>query len=208
MIKALLLIFDPLATWEGIYLARRTMTSVLLIYLLPFLLLIAVDEGYGLVHWGKHQGELDMVKKFTVGEAVVIEAGQLLLSLVVVLVGAQMLKSIGETFHGRHTFAQAFTTVVYGLSPLFLLRLLDAFTGVDPRVSWGIGIVLSIAVLYYGVPRMMEPDPPHAFGLYLMSSLLLLLITGIMRYATAKCLKGEFSKLQDIVTDLAARLPF
>ncbi len=208
MIKALLLIFDPLPTWEGIFLARRTLTSVLLIYLLPVLLLVAVGEGYGLVHWGKHQGELNIVKKFPVGEAVIIETGQLLLSLVVVLAGAQMLKSIGETFHGRHTFQQAFTTVAYGLSPLFLLRLLDAFTGVNPWATWGIGIVLSIAVLYYGVPRMMEPDPPHAFGLYLMSSLLLLLVTGIMRYATAKCLKGEFSKLQYIVTDIAARLPF
>jgi hypothetical protein len=128
--------------------------------------------------------------------------------LVVVLVGAAMVKAIGETFHGRHTYPQAFTTVAYGLSPLFLLRLLDAFKEISPWASWGIGIVLSIAVLYYGVPRMMEPDPPHAFGLYLMSSLLLLLITGILRYATAECLQGKFSKLQDLVTALAARLPF
>ena len=43
-----------------------------------------------------------------------------------------MVKSIGETFHGRHTYTQAFTTVAYSLSPLFLLRLLDAFPGVSP----------------------------------------------------------------------------
>src|ERR1035437_6868069 len=118
MIKALLLIFDPLPTWEGIFLARRTLTSVLLIYLLPLLLLVAVGEGYGLVHWGKWQGEVSHVKLFPVREAVIIETGQLLLSLLVVFVGAQMVKAIGETFHGRHTRPQAFTTVAYGLTPL------------------------------------------------------------------------------------------
>jgi hypothetical protein len=208
MIKALLLIFDPIATWEGIFRARRTITFIVLIYLLPLLLLVAVGEGYGLVHWGKWQGEVSRVKNFPVREAVIIETGQLLLSLLVVFVGAKMLKSIGETFHGRHSYPQAFTTVAYGLSPLFLFHLLDAFREVSPWVGWSIGIILSIAVLYYGVPRMMEPDPPHAFGLFLMSALLLALITGLVRYVTAACLQGKFNKLQGIVTDLAARLPF
>lgn len=208
MIKALLLIFDPLTTWERIFLARRTMTSILLIYLLPLLLLVGVGEGYGLVHWGKWQGEVSHVKKFPVREAVVIETTQVLLSLLVVSVGAQLLKAIGETFHGRHTYAQAFTTVAYGLSPLFLFRLLDAFPKIYPWVGWSIGIILSIAIMYYGVPRMMEPDPPHAFGLFFMSSLLLLLVSGLVRYVMAEYLLGKFDKLQALVTNLAARLPF
>jgi hypothetical protein len=105
MIKALLLIFDPIATWEGIFRARRTMTFIVLIYLLPLLLLVAVGEGYGLVHWGRWQVELSRLKKFPVQEVVIIETGQLLLSLLVVFLGAKLLKSIGETFHGRHTYA-------------------------------------------------------------------------------------------------------
>jgi hypothetical protein len=208
MIKALLLIFEPIATWEGIFRARRTMASIVLIYLLPLLLLVGVGEGYGLVYWGKWQGELSRLKKFPVREAAIIETIQLLLSVLVVLVGAKMIKSIGETFHGRHTYAQAFTTVAYGLGPLFLFRLLDAFAGIYPWVSWSIGIILSIAALYYGVPRMMEPDPPNAFGLYLMSSLLLILVTGLLRYVMAAYLQGTFPKLQVIISDVAARLPF
>ena len=58
MIKALLLIFEPVATWEGIHRASRSMVSILAVYLLPLLLLVAVCEGYGLVHWGKRQGEV------------------------------------------------------------------------------------------------------------------------------------------------------
>jgi hypothetical protein len=207
MIKALLLIFDPMATWEGIFRARRSLVFVLVVYLVPLLLLASAAEGYGLVHWGKWQSEIGRIKSFPIREAVIVEAIQFLLALAVVFVGASMIKSIGETFHGRHTYSQTFTTVAYGLSPLFLLRLLDTLPVISPWLSWSIGILLSIAVLYQGLPRMLEPDPPHAFGLFFMSALLLVLITGLVRLLTASYLQGKFAKLQVIISELAARLP-
>ena len=211
MIKALLLIFDPTATWEGIVRARRSLVFVLVVYLIPLLLLASVAEGYGLVDSGNWQGEIGRIKKFPVREAVIIEAAQFLLALVIIFVGANMIKSIGETFHGRHTYTQAFTVVAYGLSPLFLLRLADAFTGTipwAPWVSWAVGVILSAAILYHGVPQVMEPDPPHAFGLFFMSALLLALVSGLVRLVTWSFLQGKFAKLQVIVSDLAAWLPF
>ena len=208
MIKALLLIFDPIATWDGILRARRGVLSLLLIYLLPMLLIVSACEGYGLVHLGKWQGGVPHLKMFSVGEAVVVETAQLLLSLVVVFAGAKMVKAVGETFRGRHTYAQAFEAVAYGMSPLFLLRLCDAFTEVNPWVTWAVGIMLCIATLYHGIPRMMEPDPSHAFGLYLMSALLLALITALARWVMWAYLVGKIPKLQAIVADLVARLPF
>ena len=221
MIKALLLIFDPIATWDGILRTRRSTVSILLVYLLPLLLITSACEAYGLIHWGKWQSEMKLIhwnnwqvneirhlKKFSVSEAVVVEAAQLLLSLAVVFGGAKLVQSIGETFHGQHTYDQAFTTVAYSLSPLFLLRVFDAFTGVSPWVTWLVGFILSIAVLYHGAPRMMEPDPSHALGLYLMSALLLGLVTAIVRFFTIAYLRGEFPKLQAMVSDLAVRLPF
>jgi uncharacterized membrane protein YecN with MAPEG domain len=211
MFRALLLILEPVATWEKIFLARRSLVFVLVVYLLPLLLITSAGEAYGLIHWGKPRGEMvevAKVKPFSRSETVIFESVQLLLSLVVVLAGTKMLKAIGETFHGRHTYTQAFTAVAYGLSPLFLLRLFDAFKGVNPWVTWSIGIILSIAVLYHGVPRMMEPDPSHAFGLFLISSLLLMLVTGIVRFVTWWYLMGKWSQLDAFVSDLAARLPF
>ena len=187
MLKAILLVFEPLATWEKIFLARRGMVYILLVYLLPLLLITSAGEGFGLVHWGKLRGEVREIARpylFKPAEAALFEGAQVLLSLFVVFIGAHLVKSVGETFHGRHTYLQAFSAVAYGLSPLFLLRLLDAFPGVSLWVTWSIGIVLSIAVLYNGLPRMMEPDPPHAFGLFLMSSVLLTLITGLVRFVT------------------------
>ena len=211
MIKALLLIFDPIATWERIFRARHTLGFILSVYLLPLLLLTSFGEGYGLVHWGKWRGMNDTPHFFSIGEAAIYEAVQLLLSLTMVFIGAELVKAIGETFHGRHTFTQAFTAVAYGLSPFFLLRLGDACAREAywaPWVIWAIGMILSTGVLYQGVPRMMEPDPPHAFGLFLMTSLLLSLITGLVRFVSVLYLQGKFPKLETFVSGLGQRLPF
>jgi len=205
MIKALLLIFEPFATWERIWRARRGVAFVLFLYLLPTLVLISVAEGYGLHHWGRAR-ELGPRRSYTPGEAIIFEVAQFILFVVLVFIGAKLIKSVGETFHGRHTFTQTFVLVAYGLSPLFLLHLLNAVKDISPWMTWAIGIILSMAVLYQGVPRMMEPDPPHAFGLYLMSSLLLLFITGLARFVTAWYLQGKFHTVDAFVTSLAEQL--
>ena len=205
MIKALLLIFEPFASWERIWRARRGVAFVLFLYLLPTLVLISAAEGYGLHHWGWAR-ELGPRRSYTRGEVIIFEVAQFLLFVGIVLIGARLIKSVGETFHGRHTFTQCFTLVAYGLSPLFLLHLLNAVKDISPWITWAIGIILSIAVLYQGVPRMMEPDPPHAFGLYLMSSLLLLFVTGLARFLTAWYLQGKFLTVDAFVTRLAERL--
>jgi hypothetical protein len=208
VIKALLLIIAPIRTWEGIVRARRSLGFILAIYLLPLLLVTSAAEGYGLVHWGKWQGEFRHLKMFPAGEVVLVEAAQILLSLAVVFIGAKLVKLVGETFHGRHTYTQAFTAVAYSLGPLFLLRLLDAYARISPWVAWAIGICLTVAVLYQALPRMLHPDPSHALGLYLMGALLLVLISGMARFVTAAYVQGKFPALESLISNLAARLPF
>jgi hypothetical protein len=73
---------------------------------------------------------------------------------------------------------------------------------VSPWLTWPLGILLSIAVLYSGVPIVMRPDPPHAFGLYLMSSIFIFIITGLVRFATAWYLKGKFTRLDEWISHL------
>ena len=204
MISALLLIFEPIATWERIWRARRSLLFVLLTYLIPFIAVTCVAEGWGLRHWGRAR-EFGSRKFYSTGEVIIFESMQFLLYLFVVFLGARLIKAIGETFHGRHTFTQAFGTVAYGLGPLFLLHFLDALKDLSPWLGWAVGIVLSIGVLYQGMPRMMEPDPPHAFGLYLIGSLFLLLITGLIRFVTAWYLQGKFVGLESFIANLASR---
>ncbi len=202
MIKALLLIFEPVATWERIVQSQRRWLFVLTGFLLPLLFLTSLAEGFGLVQWGVVQKDMLRPKVFSLTEASVYLGAQALLSILIVIVAAWLIKSLGETFHGRHSFGQAFTAVAYGLSPLFAFRVLDAFPAISPWVAWGIGILLSTAVLYHGLPRVMLPDPPHAFGLYLMSVILLIIITGLARFVTAWYLAGRFKSVERMVVEL------
>jgi len=208
MIRAFFLIVNPVATWGRIVRARRGVAFIFLAYVLPLLVLSSAAEGYGLLIWGKWQVPWLRLKKFTLPETVLYESFQFALSVGIIFFGAKLVKSVGETFHGRHTYHQTFTVVAYGLSPVFLLRLLDAFRGVSPWVSWGIGIALAIGVLYHGVPLVMQPDPPQAFGLYVMTSVLLFLITFLARLFTAGYLQGRFTKLEVWASWLAAKMPF
>lgn len=206
MIKAILLVFDPVNTWDDIVQDRRELPFMVAFFLLPLLAVVCAVEGYGMMNWGKWLGALAGLKKFTVTEVVVYEILQLLVSLVAVFVGAKLLKALGETFHGRHTYTQAFRAVAYGLSPMFTLRLLDAFPSMPWWVTFTIGMMLSVAIMYHGVPRVMEPDPPHAFGLYLTSSLLLAMTTGLGRFLTAWWAAGRFGKVQVVVQSYVAHL--
>ena len=208
MIKALFLIFEPMQAWDRVAKARRGLGFILGLYLLPTMLLVALAEGFGLVKWGKVQFNTELVRRFTVGEAAIYEAAQTLLMLAVVFAGAHSIKMLADTFRGRNSYTQAFKVAAYGLSPVFLLRLLDAFQSSNPWLTWIIGIMLTFKVLYHGVPMVMLPDPPHAFGLYFMSSLLLLLVTGLERFVTAWYLSGHFVPLENFVSQLAAKLPF
>ena len=206
MINALLLILDSGGAWERIVRAQRGLFSILVRFLLPLLVITCAIEGYGLMHWGKNQGAMTRPRTYSLGEAVVWESGQLLASIALVFIGARVLKSMGGTFHARNTYDQAFTVVAYALGPFFLLRLLDAFTPVSPFVTWGIGIFLAMAALYHGVPQVMQPDPPQAFGLYIMTAALLFCMTGVMGFIAAWYLQGKFTKLDALISNLGARL--
>jgi len=210
MIKAFLLILEPVKVWDEVARSRRSTGAMFLTFLLPMIIITGVVEGYGLVKWGKTQvnGEFLSERKFPRAEAVVYEVAQGLLYAGAVLAAAMTLKALGETFHGRHTYRQSFATTVYGLSPLFLFRLGDAFHGVSPWATWTIGVMFSMVVLYHGLPRVMMPDPPHAFGLYLMNSLLIILITGLVRFVTYGYLSGRFEPVERVISAIAAWLPF
>ncbi|MGO8837491.1 MAG: YIP1 family protein [Limisphaerales bacterium] len=208
MIKALFLIFKPAAAWERILQTQRSLGSLVAFYLLPMMLLVAAVEGFGLVEWGKPQAFVHRIHAFSIDKAIVFEALRLLGMLVIVVVCAILIKIFGETFRGRHTYQQTFTLVIYGLSPLFLLRLLDAAPVISPWVTWAAGIMLCTEVLYQGVPRVMEPDPPNAFGLYFMSSLVLVATTGLERFVTAWYLAGRMRPIHEIFASLLRHLPF
>ena len=208
VIKALFLIFKPTETWKRTLQARHSAAFLLMRYLLPMLLLAAAAEGFGLVEWGRPQSGLHRIHKFPVGETVVYETLRLLVMLLIVAVCAILIKVFGETFRERHAYRQVFTLAIFGLSPLFLLRLADAIRGMNPWASWAIGIILCLEVVYQGIPTVMEPDPPNAIGLFFMSGLVLVAITGLERFISYWYLSGHARPIETFISSLAAKLPF
>ena len=198
MIKALLLIFEPAMTWEKIVQSRKSLGSVLLLYLTPMIVLSLAGELAGLAYFGKAQEYLGGPKEFggslKISRSLLITYGiaQFISSYLLVAISARIMMSIAQTFHSRHTYSQCFTVTAYGFGPLFLLRLCDAFPSMNPWASFGIGIVLTITTLYQGVPKVLEPDPPNAFGLYLSSAFLLTIVSALTRYLTLLVLQQKF----------------
>jgi hypothetical protein len=201
----LLLIFRPVQTWGGIDAAKRSIAFVLCVHVLPLLLITSVAEGYGLMTWGKqHKGETSQVKTYELGQVVAIEIVQVTALLGMIFLGAFAAKSFAETFHKRSKFKEAFTAVAYGVSPLLLLRLGDMFPSLNVWVPWAVGMVLTISVLYLGLPCLLRPDPPHAFGLYVMTSLTLVVVNAIMRLFIYFFHKGNFPKVEQMLNGLAS----
>lgn len=193
MIKVLLLIFDPVATWGKIDRAQRSVVFILFLYLLPLLVFTLGGEAYGISQWGKQQGMIGQPTKIPEGTVIAYEVAQLALSLLVVFVSAKLFKSIGESLHGRPTYTQAFTVVAYALAPLFMTRLLDAIPAMNAWVTWGIGICLTLAVFYSGLPRILKPDPATALGFYFLSVLVLVVLTGLSRLVATLVLQQKIA---------------
>ncbi|HEX5398487.1 MAG TPA: hypothetical protein VFY06_05500 [Verrucomicrobiae bacterium] len=208
MIKALFLIFEPEAAWNRVASSRRSLGYLLGFYLLPMMLIVGVVEGIGLVKWGRWQSTIRQIKHFTVSEAVVYETMAMLLMGIVILAGVLFVKSLSNTFHVRNTHANSLVVVIYGLSPVFLFRLVDVFPAVNIWLPWAIGIMLTVKILYHGVPCIIQPSPPDAFGLYVMTVLLLAMLTALERFITGSCLNGSFTPVVDSLSRLAGHLSF
>lgn len=192
MIKVFLLIFEPAVTWDKIARAKRSLAAVLFGHALPLIALSVAGEILGRIYLRKAHVAGELAKA---SQNLMVEYGvvQFLFSLLVVFAGSQLVKALAETFHARHTYTQCFTAVAYGLSPLFLARLLDVIPGMNPWVSFAIGIVFSVATLYHGLPSVLQPDPPNAFGLFLTSGLLLGMVAGLARLITLLVLQGRIN---------------
>jgi hypothetical protein len=190
MIKVLLLIFEPVMTWGKIAQAKWKALTVLTLFLIPLLALTLAGELCGLWRWGKAGEYLgapsEVGGRVRVSQQLLISYGvaQFLASVLMVAIGAGLMKSFARTFCSRHTYTQCFTVTAYSFGPLFLARLCDALPAMNPWATFGIGIAFTIAILYRGIPWVLDPDPPHAFGLYLCSVLILGCLGALMRYLT------------------------
>ena len=193
MIKVFFLIFEPGVAWDKIAQARRGLVFITGLQLLPMILLGSALETWGLLRHGKWQPKFQMFKVFPEPDIYNYEIIQFCLLLAVVFVSALLVFKISQTFQDRLKFLQVFTTVAYGFTPMFLVRFLDASASMNPLVPWLIGVALMMWILYQGIPRVMQPDPTHAFGVYLSTVIVVVLTSGLARLITAMYLLGQMN---------------
>lgn len=190
MIKVFFLIFEPSVAWEKIAQARRGFLYITTVHLMPLILLSTALEAWGLHRHGKWQPKFQWYKDFLPQEILNFEIIQFVFLVAMVFVSALLIYKISQTFQDRLTFLQAFTTTAYGFSPLFLLHFLDASAAIHPAVPWLIGVGMIMWILYQGIPRVMKPDPTHAFGVYISAMIVVILTSGLARLVTAMYLLG------------------
>ena len=196
MFLVILMIFDPAGGWTRAAESARSTARMLLLHLLPLLLLGCVAEGFGMMRWGKRVSQFGTMKTFTLDETVRYEAGQFAVGLAVVCFCAVVLRGLGNTFQRRQKFTQSLAVSVFGLGPVFLMRVCDAFPAIHPLVPWIIGAALTMAILYQGIPRVMRLDPSDALGVYMSSMLVLVLASGIGRVLVICYLQSKILGLQ------------
>jgi len=181
MFLVLLMIFDAEAGWSRAVESARSVVRVLLLHLLPLLLLGCVVEGFSMMRWGKRVSQFGTMKVFALDDVLRYQACHFVVGVVIVCLCALVLCGLSNTFHVRSTFRQGLTVGVFGLGPIFLMRVFDAFPALFPWLGWIIGAALTMGILYQGVPRVMRLDPAHAFGVYTSAAMVLVLASALGR---------------------------
>ena len=193
MIKAFLLILTPTQTWERIAKAKRGVLATLFLFLLPLMLVCSLAEGYALTHRGERRGIESHLVKVPQEVALRFEGSQLALGLIMIFLGAKMLEWVAESFRLPAGYAQSFTVIAYGYSPIFLTRFLAFAPALSHWVAWSVGVLGSIYILYHGVAMVLQPDQTKGFGLYLMCVLILILFGGSMHLVALAMLHGKIA---------------
>ena len=183
MIKALLLILAPAGTWERIARSRRSIPFALFIYLVPTMALSLLIELAGHNYLAPRfaaQGVKVLPHDIALKYAAIEFSAGLLAAILI----APLIKVCSETFHNRTSFTQCFAVVAYALGPFYLFHIFNAIPVLSPWIPFGVGIFFSVSTLYHAIPQVLKPDPPHAFGLFLMSAFVLTMLSLIARIIT------------------------
>jgi Yip1 domain len=206
MIRALSLVWDPATVWERIVQERKSLGLVFLAYFFPMMILGALGEGITLEHWRTWTAGTHGVMRFNFGQIVVFETIRSVMTCVITGVSAYVIWLLREPFYARYNYREALMLVMYSTCPMLLCQVLTGVPQISLWLSWAVGVYFSLRIFYPGVRGLAKTDPGSATGLYLLSSLLIIALTGAQRYMLIECLSGRGSSINNFIYDFAAKL--
>jgi hypothetical protein len=115
-------------------------------------------------------------------------------SLLVIFLGAALLKNMGTGFNLRVSYATCFVLFAFAYTPIFLVRLLDAVPAINTWICWAVGVALSMRILYHGVAWWLKPEQTKGFGLLIMCFIYVVVLSALVHFAAVQVLKGRFLK--------------
>lgn len=208
MIKTINLIWNPTSGWDGIIRNRISIWSIFGVYLLPMLLLACLGEGIGLHAWRTWTAGPHGMLHFSLNQILVFETLHFLIMLVVVATCAHIVWLLREPFYGGYNYPQALMVVVCSFGPLFLAQFFDGFHRISLWIPWGVGVYFSLKIFYSGIRNIAKTDPQSAVGLYFLSSIVIVGLTGAQRFMLIQCLSGHGASVNNYIFGVAAKLPF
>jgi hypothetical protein len=184
VLLGLLLIFAPEKAWQRIERANRHPVWILVVSLFPLMVASALAEGYSLIHWGDQGGTVDGKILYPQPLVVQFETFRFVLDVLIVLIGSKLVQWIGSGFTLELPYQQCFRVVAYGITPIFLVRFLDAIPMLPTWICLAIAVFLILHVTYEGIAFILKPSPTKGFGLYLVCAMGLVSLT-IMAHGVA-----------------------
>lgn len=206
MLRALNLLFSPEAEWQKTALKPPNVVVVLLISILPLMIVTLAIEGYSLVKYGEVFRDL-APRAVSQQRAIKYELFYGLASLAVIFLGARLLQNVGKSFNLFASYSVCFILIVFGYSPIFLVRLIDSLPRINTWICWAVGVALSFRILYHGVAIWLKPEQTKGFGLFLVSMVYILVLSALVHFTSIQVLQGRF--LKDVMeTPIASLIPF
>ena len=194
MLRSLKLIFVAGKEWEKMSLNPPSAVLVFFFSILPLLLVTLAVEGWGLMRFGATHGELG--RSFNIPDERVIKYVVFygVASIAVILGGSLLLRNVAPSFNLRSTFGACFVLVAYGYSPLLLTRIPDAFPQIHTLICWIIGAMLAMRILYHGVGLWLKPEQTKGLGVFMVSVICTVVLSGLVHFASVQVLQGRFLK--------------
>jgi hypothetical protein len=200
MLRSLKLLFSASAEWQKMSLSPPHPALVFFISLLPLVAITLAVEAFGLIRLGETIGEFGLVQlpQQRILRYVVFYA---IASIAVILVGSALLWSIAPSFNLQTGFGTWLVLMGYCYAPIYLSRLPDALPQINSWVCYAIGAALTVRVLYHGVAYWLKPEQTKGLGVLLMSVILIVVLSGLVHFASIQVLHGRLLRPRQTEVD-------